>query len=168
MHFLQFQLHYQNHTFVNNFDNFKKATREKQFWESFRFRDWNKRVTTCLHLQVYIVLIARQVDKQKGKLKLCQACSRASAFQTVCQPLHVPHTLCWFFFSSIWVKWAYKRWRAGIILNYKKKFWMSIYTQKNRASVCKTLYPQHLLAPKYGQVYTVPYFHTKKWTLQKS
>ena len=29
---------------------------------------------------------------------------------------------------------------------------MSIFTKKNRASVCKTLhvYPQHLLAPKYG------------------
>ena len=81
--------------------------------------------------------------------------------KTVCQPLQVPHTLCCFFLSSIWVKWAYKKWQAGIILNYKKILDVNLYTQKNRASVCKTLCPQHLLAPKYGQLNTVPYFHKK-------
>ena len=80
--------------------------------------------------------------------------------KTVCQPLKVPHTLCCFLFSSIWVKWAYIKWPAGIILNYKKNSGCQ-FTQKSRASVCKTLCPQHLLTPKYGQVYTMPYFHKK-------
>ena len=32
------------------------------------------------YIQVYIVLITRQVDKQKGKLKLCQACPLGKCF----------------------------------------------------------------------------------------
>ena len=44
-----------------------------------------------------------------------------------------------------------------------KKSGCQFTQKKNRANVCKTLCPQHLLAPKYGQVYTVPYFHKKNW-----
>ena len=103
---------------------------KNSFWDSSRLRDWNKRVPTFPHLQVYIVLIIRQVDKQKGKLKLCQACPRASAFQNRMSTLQVPHTLCCFFFSSIWMKWAYKRWRAGIFLNYKKILDVNLHKKK--------------------------------------
>ena len=60
-------------------------------------------------------LTSKRASWNYAKLALGQVLSK-----TVRQPLQVPHTLCWFFFISIWVKWAYKTWRAGIILNYKK------------------------------------------------
>ena len=88
--------------FCQQFWKFQKATREKQFWDSSTFRNWNKRVPTCPHLQVYIVLIIRQVDKQKGKLKLCQACPRASAFQNrLSTPAGSSYTLLFFLFINL-------------------------------------------------------------------
>ena len=65
--------------------------------------------------------------------------------KTICQPLQVSHTLCCFFFSSIWVKWAYKKWPAGIILNYKKILDVNLH-KKREPVFFKTLCPQHLLA----------------------
>ena len=87
-------------------------------------------------------------DKQKGKLKLCQTCPSGQVLsKIVCQPLQVPHTLYIFINLS---EMSIKRWRAGIILNCKKTSGCQ-FTQKTRASVCKTLCPQHVLAPKYDQ-----------------
>ena len=146
---------------MNNFDNFKKATREKQFWASSWFRDWNKRVPTCPHLQVYIVLIIRQVDKQKGKLKLCQACPRTSAFQNrMSNPAGSSYTLLAFLFINL-SEMSIQKMMSWNYFELEKNSGCQFTQKNNRASVCKTLCPQHLLAPKYGQVYTVPYFHTK-------
>ena len=103
-------------------------TREKQFWDSSRFRDWNKRVSTCPHLQVYIVLIIRQVDKQKGKLKLGQACPQASAFQNrLSTPAGSSYTLLFFLFINL-SEMSIQKMTSWNYLN-DKKFWMSIYTK---------------------------------------
>ena len=43
------------------------------------------------YMQIYIVLIIGKVDKQKGKLKLCKACPRASALKNRMSTLQVHH-----------------------------------------------------------------------------
>ena len=70
-----------------------------------------------------------------------------------------------FFFSSIWVKWAYKRWRAGIILNYKK-FWMSIYThKKKREPVFVKHYAPNIWLPLNMAKFTQCLISTKQFGL---
>ena len=77
----------------------------------------------------YRYILIWLLDKLTSKTASCNYAKLPSLAK--CFPksyINLCRFLIHFVFSSIRVKWAYKRWRAGIILNYKN-IWMLIYTK---------------------------------------
>ena len=106
------------------------------------------RIFLILNTRIYCIDY-RASWEAKGQVEIMPSLTPGQVLsKIVCQPVQVPHTLCWVFFSSI-------EWNEHTKGDELELFWTikkprCQFTQKTRASVCKTLYPQHLLAPKYG------------------
>ena len=91
---------------------------------------------TCPHLQVYIVLIIRQIDKQKCKLKLCQAFPRASAFQNrMSTPAGSSYTLLFSIFINL-SKMSIQKMASWNYFEQKKK------RKKRKKSGCQFTHTQ--------------------------
>ena len=91
-----------------------------------------------------IVLIIWQVDKQKGKLKLCQACPRASAFYV--NPCRILIHFVGFSFHQFEWNEHTKDDELEIFWTIKE-FWMSIYTHKKIEPVFVKHYAPNICLP---------------------
>ena len=101
-------------------------------------------IFSSYYIQIYIDVITVQVDKQKGKLKLCQACPAVQVLsKIVCQPLQVPHTLCLFInLSEMSIQkmtsWNYFELQKNLDVNLHKKI-EPVFVKHYAPNICLPL-----------------------------